>query len=183
MDPIVVPESPDPSDNGSFISPESNIQYLTGKVTELARDLAQFKSDVAKRIGDKGVESSLPTQNEKSSQTHARGDKSTQTPVGDETSSQTPVRNETSSQTSVRAEHDTGSIHTTADKTPVQQPNAADTVKSTEQIYTSQLDEYKHKHQQRRLQANEQQNIHPGYHNHNNGSNNRIAVSNADGHS
>ena len=92
-----------------------------------------------------------------------RGDKSTQTPVGDETSSQTPVRNETSSQTPVRADHDTGSNHTITDDTPVQQPDAADNVKSTEQIYASQLDEYKHKHQQRRLQANEQQNIHPGY--------------------
>ena len=42
LDPILVPESPDPSDNGSFISPESNIQYLTGKVTELARDIFFF---------------------------------------------------------------------------------------------------------------------------------------------
>ena len=73
----------------------------------------------------------------------------------------------------MRADHDTGSNHTTADKTPVQQPDADDNVKSTEQIYAFQLNEYKRKHQQRRLQDNEEQNIHPGYHNHDNGSNNR----------
>ena len=75
--------------------------------------------------------------------------------------------------TSVRADHDTGSNHTSANKTPVQQPDVDDNVKSTEQMYAFQLNKYKRKHQQLRLQANEQHNIHPGYHNHDNDSNNR----------
>ena len=80
LDPIVVPESPDPSDIGSIISPDHSIHYLAGKVSELARDLAELKSDVAKRIREKGVKSSHSVHSEKLSQTAVRGDKSTQTP-------------------------------------------------------------------------------------------------------